>query len=119
MHTFSFVIFATSLFWPAAGPSFREMFRALFHHLGGCSYGVQQFSRLIRQVLPLCDHAILRALEDALLFERFAHSTPDEQLNARCLNKNAPDGDSVSTVTVPSPLRVAALPPAHRPKDCP
>ena len=108
MHTFSFVIFATSLFWPAAGPSFREMFRALFHHLGGCSYGVQQFSRLIRQVLPLCDHAILRALEDALLFERFAHSTPDEQLNARCLNKNAPDGDSVSTDDIVIVIAVSA-----------
>jgi len=69
---------------------------------------VQQFSRLIRQVLPLCDHAILRALEDALLFERFAHSTPDEQLNVRCLNKNAPDGDSVSTDDIVIVIAVSA-----------
>jgi len=61
-----------------------------------------------RQVLPLCDHAILRALEDALLFERFAHSTPDEQLNARCLNKNAPDGDSVSTDDIVIVIAVSA-----------
>ena len=57
MHTCSFVSFATSLFWPAAGPSFREMFRALFHHLGGCSYGVQQFSRLSGR---FCRSAITR-----------------------------------------------------------